>query len=450
MEGFRRVRARVSGFFQDRQSRMSLLFGVEGLLLQFQMSLAATNGFGTNIYATNLGATDSEIGMIQLVANLFAVALLLPVGMISDRTKNAKTMPVTIMAIVGVMFFFYGSVPLLSAGRMAYFFVFLCGTAGLLSIYNSIWQAFFGDVTPIEQRNRVYAFRNRFIFIIATAAPLLCGALLGMCGDTAGKLRVMQWLYYLCGGLALLNAWVIARMPGGRRSPEALARLPKVSPSAIAQVLGGLFRDRRFLSYFGSIMFFYVGWHLDWSVWYIGQVQYVGMSEVDLSVYSALVSIAQLAGMGAFVRMVERRGVQKTFLLPLVSIALCPVVMYCSLIAPNGAGPAAMIAMATVIFLPQCATNLCLVQMLLDAIPQENRSLIVSLNMVFVTLSNALIPFLGVQIYRLLGGDRRAFVLFEALMLLLRGSVLLVFALRARRQGRRERNISPDAGNGGA
>ena len=41
-----------------------LLFGVEGLLFQFVMSLSGVSGFGTNLYATNLGATDSQIGTV--------------------------------------------------------------------------------------------------------------------------------------------------------------------------------------------------------------------------------------------------------------------------------------------------------------------------------------------------------------------------------------------------
>ena len=102
-----------------------LLFGVEGLLFQFVMSLSGVSGFGTNLYATNLGATDSQIGMIQLVANLTAVVLMLPAGIISDRLKNAKTVPVVLMLVMGVAYFFYGTVPALGENlRMAFFFVF--------------------------------------------------------------------------------------------------------------------------------------------------------------------------------------------------------------------------------------------------------------------------------------------------------------------------------------
>ena len=164
---FHRLRNDISGFLAGNRNRTLLLFGIEGLLFQFVYSLAAGNGIGTNLYATNLGATDTQVSMVQLLSNLLAVALLLPAGILSDRTKNSKTMPVIILLFVGVMYFFYGTVPVMGEQRMVFFFLFVSLTAGLMAIYNAIWQAFFGDVTPLADRNRVYAFRNRFVFALS-------------------------------------------------------------------------------------------------------------------------------------------------------------------------------------------------------------------------------------------------------------------------------------------
>ena len=69
---------------------------------------------------------DGRLGRI-----LAAVALLLPIGVLSDRMKNAKTMPVCLMLFMGVAYFFYGSVPMMGQHRMVYFFIFLAMTAGM-------------------------------------------------------------------------------------------------------------------------------------------------------------------------------------------------------------------------------------------------------------------------------------------------------------------------------
>lgn len=411
-------------------SRTLMLFGIEGLLFQFVMSLSGVSGFGTNLYATNLGATDSQIGMTQLVSNLFAVCLLLPVGVLSDRMKNAKTMPIALMLFMGIAYFFYGSVPVMGEYRMVFFFIFLALTTGVLVIYNAIWQAFFGDVTPIHERNHVYAFRNRFIFIISTIAPILCGTILTAMPDSSGKLMVLRVFFYVCGVLNLVNAFVLSRIPGGQRSPEALQQVPKLSVKELSGVFSTLIHDRKFVLYFLSIMFFYFSWHIDWSMWYIGQTQYIGLTEAQLSFFTAACAILQLLFMGIFVRINEKKGVDFTFIFCILSLVLCTVTMLTSALSPISIRPAVFLIMGSIICIPQSASNLCLVQMLLDAIPERNRSLIVSLNMAFVTLSNGVMPYLGVQLYGLLGSNYGAMLAFNSIVLTLRCTALAIFIIR--------------------
>ena len=429
---FHRLRNDISGFLAGNRNRTLLLFGIEGLLFQFVYSLAAGNGIGTN-----LGATDTQVSMVQLLSNLLAVALLLPAGILSDRTKNSKTMPVIILLFVGVMYFFYGTVPVMGEQRMVFFFLFVSLTAGLMAIYNAIWQAFFGDVTPLADRNRVYAFRNRFVFAISTVAPILLGTILTAMPDSERKLSVLRIFFYLCGALNLLNAFVLSRIPGGRRSPEALAQIPKFSFSAFGDVFRTLLHDRRFLFYFGSIMFFYMGWHLDWTMWYIGQTQYVGLTEAQLSWYSAACAILQLLTLGIFARANEKKTVHFTFIFCVLSLMLCPLTMLVSGLAPVGLRPAVFLVLGTLVCIPQGANNLCLVQMLLEVTPEKNRSLIVSLNMAFVTLSNAVMPFVGMQLYNALGADYNAFLLFNSIAFVWRSLALCLFLYRYFRFRRR-------------
>ena len=52
------------------REQILLLFGVEGILYQFSQSV---NNFGNCLYATGLGATDTQIGLVQTVPNLLAL-----------------------------------------------------------------------------------------------------------------------------------------------------------------------------------------------------------------------------------------------------------------------------------------------------------------------------------------------------------------------------------------
>lgn len=88
------------------------------------------------------------------------------------------------------------------------------------------------------------------------------------------------------------------------------------------------------------------------------------------------------------------------------------------------------LVLGTLVCIPQGANNLCLVQMLLEVTPEKNRSLIVSLNMAFVTLSNAVMPFVGVQLYNALGADYNAFLLFNSIAFVWRSLALCLFLYR--------------------
>lgn len=430
------LKRRVHAMFSSPTSKLMLMLGAEGILIQFVGTLIGAGGFGCNLFATNLGATASQIGMTSLIANIAAMILLLPAGIIADRTKNAKTLPLVLALILGVSCILFGSIPMLKSYRIAAFFVLLPFTGGVLSIYNSIWQAFFGDVTPIEHRNRVYAFRNRLVYIVAIISPILAGLLLTAMPDADSKLRVMQILYYLCAAMNFAMAAILYHIPGGQRSPEVLKQLPKVSVRAVADVIRDLRHDRKFLNYFLPIALFYMAWHFDWSMWYIGQVEYVNMSEAGLSIYNAIISTGQLIALSLYVPIIERKGPLYSLLLPMVMLALCPAAIVISSVVPTAMQTPVMILTGFITIAPMGALNLCLVQLLLQAAPEKNRSLVVSLNMVFVTLSNGVMTFVGVQIYNLFGGNFRAFVIFNIIAFLFRGAVAVMYIFKYRRENK--------------
>ena len=151
-------------------AQIMLLFAVEGVFLQYITSI---NGFGLNLYATNMGATDSQIGIIQMVPNIVACAALLPLGILADHLKSTKTIPLLTLLMMCAGYAFLGSVPVLGERRMDLFFVSLAFTAGALAIYNAQWQAMFGAAVSLRQRNDVYAFRNQFMFVIGIFAPVM-------------------------------------------------------------------------------------------------------------------------------------------------------------------------------------------------------------------------------------------------------------------------------------
>ena len=65
---------------------------------------------------------------------------------------------------------------------------------------------------------------------------------------------------------------------------------------------------------------------------------------------------------------------------------------------------------------PQACIALCILQMLLAVIPDRNRALTISLYTMTITLSNSLMPLLGVRIFNAFGGETAAFYLFNSIV----------------------------------
>lgn len=402
-----------------------VLFGIEGIFLQY---IGSINSYGNNLYATNMGATDGQIGLIQLVPNLVAFAALLPLGILSDRMKSSKTVPLITLVVLGLAYFGMGTVPVMGENRMPFFFAFLAFTVGGIAIYNAQWQAFFGDVTPLRERNAVYTFRNRFMFLVGIIAPVVCGILMGLKTTPEDKLAVLRSFYYFCGAASLLQAIVIARIPGGKRSPEALAELEsrRFSGKDILTAIRDVAGNRSFLMFFLPVLFMHMSWHIDWSMWYIGQTQYCGMDETILSIYNGIFNIGQLISIGIMANINRRKSADFTLLLALLGLITCPLTMMFVPLLPMSVRPWAFIGINTVLNAPQCAIGLCVVQILLNVTPEKNRSLIISLYTMIITLSNSLLPYLGVQIYTALGADTTALYLVNCITLVLR---CIAFAL---------------------
>lgn len=416
------------GVWHDPRCRLLILFGLEGLLLQYAVSL---NSLANNLYATNLGATDTQIGLVQTVPNMVAVLFLIPFGLLGGRTRRSRTVPLFLLLFLGISYFGYAAVPWLSAGRMEAFFAFLGMTVGGIAIYNAQWQNFFGDAVDMPQRSGVLTVRNRCLFFTGVIVPLLCGTLMTAAPHVEEKLRVLQIFYALAGVCMLLQAFVLWRIPCPARRDEELSK--KAGLAVFRQALGHMAHHRAFRSFFVCIMLFYFSWHFDWSLWYLAEVQYAGMNEAQLSLFQALCSVCQMIFIGFFAGLCRKKSEHYAILWACAGLWLCPVMVAGMLWVPMQARAVYFIIIGLVGNIPQCVISMCTVQMLLQVCPRANRALIISLYTLFVTLSNSLLPLLGVQVYTALGSNEHAVFWVNSVEALARAGVFILMAVRYRR-----------------
>lgn len=428
----RRIGGRIEGLAKAiaaPSNRLVLVFALEGLLLQFATSIKS---FGNNLFATNLGATDTHIGLIQTIGCAITVALLLPVGIISDRCKSSKTVPVALLILGGLMFILQSFAPAMGDARLTVFMAIVGLSSGLFGAYNSQWQSMFGDLVDMRERNRVYAARSRVMAVLGVLVPVLCGVAMSKQISGSGKLNVLSVFMFVSGVMMLAESVVVLRIPGGKRSPAQLEAMERFTLKNLGESIVGAAKNRPFMGIVLASMLVYTSWQLDWSMWYIGQTQYAMMTEAQLSYYSAACAVAQIFALGIWARSNQKRNVHFTVCMCVGGASLYPFYAIMMTFIPMPARPWAFIAMCVTACSFECGIVMCLVQMMLEVVPEKHRSLTISLYTILTTLSNAVMPLLGVKIYTWLGADIAAFRTFFAIELAYRMFVSGYFVARYR------------------
>lgn len=412
---------------RDPRSALFLLFALEGILLQFTGSI---NNFANPLYATNLGATDAQIALIQTIPNVLAMLLMLPLGVLSERARTSRTFPLIMLLSMAVGYVIMSLAPAAGTACMPVFFLALAFTMGGTALYNTQWQSFFGDVVAMDDRNQVLTVRNRWMFIVGIIAPLVCGVAMNAFTDTRSKLTVLQVFFVLCAAVTALQFADVSHIPTPQRPKD---RAGSFTLADVGQTVRALAHSRPFLLFFIPMVLFYMSWQIDWTMWYIGQVQYLNFTEMDLSIFNGVFNVGQLIAVGVLSRVVRRRGPDYGMIFAALGLVFCPLIMTLCTYLPQPARMPVFTVLCTTLNATQCAVNLCVIQILLRVAPEKNRTLAVSLFTLTTTLTNSFMPMVGVQVYTLFGADHRGLVLSCLVSFALRTAVFALLIWRYRK-----------------
>lgn len=404
-------------------SRNMVFFALEGILFNTMTQLSTSNN---NLFATRLGATPFQLSLVTMLPQLVSMCILIPAAIFTDRMRSKRTMVLTALLLTGGAYLLTGLTPFLGAARLPAFLVLVALSAGPIAIYNSSWQAFFSDVVPMELRNRTLSIKNRCIFIVGFLMPLLSGNLLSSAQTVDDKIWLHQLLYWTAAVLLVLQVLVVRRVRGGvsQESP------PAFSGAALKAALLGLMKNRRFLSFAGIALFFYVSWHLDSTLFYLGQIQYLESNEVWLAYSTAFTVLMQFLTIGFWTRVNEKHGVRFGIIFGALGLSLAPVALIVGTLLPHEIGrPVFVVSLAFSNF-AFATVNLNILQCLLQVVDPRHKTLSIALYTIGVTLADAVSPVIAVQIYTALGENLRALHLTFGLMIVLRLVSAGLWALR--------------------
>jgi MFS family permease len=401
MRPLRAVRRKYAYITAQPAGRAAVFFTVEGILFTLVNNMINHNN---NLFAMRLGASDIEISLLTTFAQITGLVFLIPGAIITDRLPDKRRMVVTALLLLSASYLLIGFAPFFGSYRYYAFLVLLSIAMCPLTLYNMSWQAYFSDVIAIEHRNRILSTRTAGTFLAGIAVSLVCGNLLAAAAGTDAKIRIHQGFFWTACVLLIIQVIVLRRIESGSEGTRKI-----VSLSEIKATVAGLFRNKIFLSFFGASLFFHMTWQLDWTLYFLGQVRYLGLDEAWLSYVSIGGTLVQFLSVGLWRRVNEKTGVRFGIILGSAGLTCCTLSMLAATSVPASAGPVLFLVLHTLSNVTFATIPMNLLQCLLQGIPEKNKTLSISIYTVFIALSNAFMPVTGVRIYTAFGADLNAY-----------------------------------------
>ena len=380
-----------------KQNRILLLFTLEGMLITLVNNLVGNNN---NFFATRLGANEFQLSLLTTLPQLVGLLVLIPGGILTDRMKNKRSMVMASLFAVTVFYALIGFVPMLQTNRLAAFLILFAVSVGPMTIYNVSWQAYFSDMVNEEKQNHIMTYRTALTFVIGIIIPLVSGSLLALASTNESKIRIHQSYFWIGAALLLLQILVLYQIKG---SPNTF--VVRHETGRMKDVVSDLLHNKKFLGYVGVAIFFYMTWHIDWTLYFIGEANYLMLDEAWLSYVNIGSTVIQFLTIAFWSRMNNKFGVRFGIIFGNLGLAFCPISMIVATSLPLPQGKYVFLIMNTLAHVAFATVNLNILQCLLQVIPNKNKTLSISFYTILVTLSNAFMPMVGVLLYTKLGAN---------------------------------------------
>lgn len=414
-------------WFERRKENADLaIFAYEGLFQALMLNLATVF---TNMYATRLGATATEIGLISSGPQFFAMLLLIPASLLASRSENSRR-PVEISALLtGAFYGLAASAPFMGPAAIPVLILFISLGNALQNVYNSVWQNYFSTAVPVTRRNRAFSFRTSLTFLAAMISVLSAGKVLSLAADDLSRIRLYQICYALAFVAALVQFFLLRRSPEGERSAKNTQF--KVLKRAFRQLLA----NKRFSVFAAIVLFFHAGWYMGWPLFFLTQVHYCGADESWLSLTTVSGSLMQLLTVRKCSSLIERRGSHTGLIVGMLGLCFSPFFCLIAISMP------AAVRMPTLLVLNMlvCATfpsfTMSLLHRLLAEIPQEDRNLNLAIFNTGILAVNALMQMSAIWVYQLGGENLVGMIIAQLICGTLRVSGTLLYIFWSKRAG---------------
>ncbi len=373
----------------DITSKNSVIFTLEGAVGAIILNLA--NPF-FSMFARRMGASDYEIGLISSLPALVGILALIPGSLLVERSSDKKRIVSMLILLFGVMYPLAALTPFFNEFKVPLYISIIALMNWPFSVFNISWQSFFSDVM-VSGFNSAFTRRTRAATVFGTTTSLAAGLLLAYIPRNDSERIIMYQVFFgLSLLLAIIQSWLLKRVTAIQ--PSIGNPKKEKSLALIKECFNNILVYKEFRSFILLAFIFHIGWHMGWPLFFIYQVDVIGVNEAWLSYVNVAVGFAGVLTYTFWGRLIEKKG--SRLVLFFGSIGLAVNALTIVLVKTQFL----LLIQSTVTGLTFSAFTLAIFQNLIEVVPQKNKTINIALYTTLIYISQFASPLVGVWIYK--------------------------------------------------
>jgi len=373
----------------DTTSRNARFFTFEGAVGAIILNMA--NPFFA-MFARRMGANDYEIGLISSLPALIGILALIPGSILVDKSGNKKKIVSFLILLFGIMYPLAALTPLLGNYKITIFIIIIALMNWPFSVFNISWQSFFSDVMA-SRFNSAFTKRTHVATIVGTTTALTAGLLLSYIPKNDSERIIMyQLFFFLSFILAIVQSWLLRRVsapPILKNTSDKTSNL-----SLIKECLNNLVVHKEFRIFVILAFIFHVSWQMGWPLFFLYQVDVVGINEAWLSYVNVGVGFAGIITYSLWGKAIEKKGAQLILIAGTFGLAMNAL----TVILVNTRYM--LLVQSTLTGLTFSAFTLAIFENLIEVVPQKNKTINIAMYTTLINISQFVSPLIGVWLYK--------------------------------------------------
>ncbi len=330
------------------------------------------------LYIVALGATSAQVGLLAALSGLGAAFALLPGAMLVERIGRRKEIVLAAGGSVGrIAILLAAGLPFLARGESAVVLAIalsvLRDTSGNLSL--PAWTSLVADIVPAQQRGRYFGSRT----IGMTASGMITAFIAGWIINRVGGLPGYQWAFLFAFAFGAASFFCFSRIQDPSPAPPARIASADASP-----ILGSVLKHPVFL----ALCLHSAVWNFSLNVaapfFNIYLVHNLQANAIQVGVLAAAGSVAGLPALRYFGPLADRWGPRRIVLITSLFIPILPLAW---VFVPS---PWYVLGINLLSGALWSVFSLCLLNLLLQIAPAEERARFTAVHQIVIALALAL------------------------------------------------------------